>query len=266
MVRRPSLSRRAWKSPLTVCVLLSAPCPFSLLLPPPRVPHPAGFSKYELEEDVTKDLVEFALANGIYAALVEGHAAEISARRTAMENASKVRRAGSAKLCRAPGRCWVDADHPSPCAHAALQQNAKEMMGNLQMKYNRGRQAVITNELCVLASPARRLRGRQSCVRHAISADSFRSPPSRASFPPASTCVPSSPLRSLSSRSSLTSSCPPAPLADHHRCLGPLSSVGSGGYRAGSWWGWDAKTDRRQPALPSERRRADALVREDRTG
>lgn len=46
-----------------------------------------------MEEDVTKDLVEFALANAIYAALVEGHAAEISARRTAMENASKVRQA-----------------------------------------------------------------------------------------------------------------------------------------------------------------------------
>ncbi|KAL7414730.1 ATPase, F1 complex, gamma subunit domain-containing protein [Mrakia frigida] len=74
----------------------------------------AGFTKYEMEEDVTKDLVEFALANAIFAALVEGHAAEISARRTAMENASK---------------------------------NAREMMGTLQMKYNRGRQAVITNEL-----------------------------------------------------------------------------------------------------------------------
>ena len=44
-----------------------------------------------MEEDVTKDLIEFALANAIFAALVEGHAAEISARRTAMENASKVR-------------------------------------------------------------------------------------------------------------------------------------------------------------------------------
>lgn len=28
-------------------------------------------------------------------------------------------------------------------------QNAKDMIGSLQMKYNRGRQAVITNELCV---------------------------------------------------------------------------------------------------------------------
>lgn len=44
-----------------------------------------------MEEDVTKDLTEFALANAIYSALVEGHAAEQSARRTAMENASNVR-------------------------------------------------------------------------------------------------------------------------------------------------------------------------------
>ena len=44
-----------------------------------------------MEEDVSKDLAEFALANAIYTALVEGHAAEISARRTAMENASNVR-------------------------------------------------------------------------------------------------------------------------------------------------------------------------------
>jgi F-type H+-transporting ATPase subunit gamma len=43
-----------------------------------------------MEEDVSKDLAEFALANAIYTALVEGHAAEISARRTAMENASNV--------------------------------------------------------------------------------------------------------------------------------------------------------------------------------
>jgi hypothetical protein len=54
------------------------------------------------------------LANAIYAALVEGHAAEISARRNAMDNASK---------------------------------NAGDMISSLQMKYNRGRQAAITNEL-----------------------------------------------------------------------------------------------------------------------
>ncbi|WRT69402.1 ATP synthase F1, gamma subunit [Kwoniella shivajii] len=74
----------------------------------------AGFQAYEMEEDVSKDLAEFALANAVYTALVEGHAAEISARRTAMENASN---------------------------------NANDMMASLQLQYNRGRQAVITNEL-----------------------------------------------------------------------------------------------------------------------
>ena len=49
-----------------------------------------SFNEYEMEEDVTLDLAEFGLANAIYTALVEGHAAEISARRTAMENASNV--------------------------------------------------------------------------------------------------------------------------------------------------------------------------------
>jgi F-type H+-transporting ATPase subunit gamma len=73
-----------------------------------------GFQRYEMEDDVSKDLSEFALANAIYALLVEGHAAEISARRTAMENASN---------------------------------NANDMMSSLQLQFNRGRQAVITNEL-----------------------------------------------------------------------------------------------------------------------
>ncbi|GMK54868.1 hypothetical protein CspeluHIS016_0114540 [Cutaneotrichosporon spelunceum] len=74
----------------------------------------SGFQQYEMEEDVSKDLAEFSLANAIYAKLVEGHAAEISARRTAMENASN---------------------------------NARDMMSSLQLQYNRGRQAVITTEL-----------------------------------------------------------------------------------------------------------------------
>jgi len=74
----------------------------------------AGFKAYEMEDDVTKDLVEFTLANAIYAALIEGHACEISARRNAMDNAQK---------------------------------NASDMISALQMKYNRGRQAAITNEL-----------------------------------------------------------------------------------------------------------------------
>ena len=40
----------------------------------------AGFKAYEMEDDVTKDLAEFALANAIYSALVENHACEISSR------------------------------------------------------------------------------------------------------------------------------------------------------------------------------------------
>lgn len=40
----------------------------------------AGFRAYEMEDDVTKDLSEFTLANAIYAALVEAHACEQSAR------------------------------------------------------------------------------------------------------------------------------------------------------------------------------------------
>jgi len=73
-----------------------------------------NFRVYEMEDDSTRDLAEFALANAIYAALVEGHAAEQSSRRNAMDNASK---------------------------------NAGEMINSLQMQYNRGRQAAITNEL-----------------------------------------------------------------------------------------------------------------------
>ncbi|KIJ47363.1 hypothetical protein M422DRAFT_206066 [Sphaerobolus stellatus SS14] len=73
-----------------------------------------GFSTYEQEDDTTRDLAEFSLANAIYAALVESHAAEQNSRRTAMDNASK---------------------------------NAGDMIGALTMQYNRGRQASITNEL-----------------------------------------------------------------------------------------------------------------------
>jgi len=74
----------------------------------------ASFNAYENEDDATKDLVEFSLANAIYAALVEGHACEQSARRNAMDSASK---------------------------------NASDMISRLTMQYNRGRQAAITNEL-----------------------------------------------------------------------------------------------------------------------
>ena len=39
-----------------------------------------GFGAYENEDDATRDLFEFSLANALYAALVEGHACEQSAR------------------------------------------------------------------------------------------------------------------------------------------------------------------------------------------
>ncbi|KAI9022149.1 ATP synthase F1, gamma subunit [Phycomyces nitens] len=73
-----------------------------------------NFAVYEIEDDVLANLQEFNFANSIYWAMVEGHAAEMSAKRAAMENATK---------------------------------NAGEMITKLTMTYNRGRQAVITNEL-----------------------------------------------------------------------------------------------------------------------
>jgi len=74
-----------------------------------------GFQAYELEDEaLISDLTAFSTANAVYSALVEGFAAEIAARRQAMDNASK---------------------------------NSDEMGGKLQMTFNRMRQAQITNDL-----------------------------------------------------------------------------------------------------------------------
>ncbi|KAF9112732.1 atp3 gamma subunit of the F1 sector of mitochondrial F1F0 ATP synthase [Mortierella sp. AM989] len=73
-----------------------------------------NFAAYELDDEVLQDYNEFLLANNIYWALVEGHASEMSAKRTAMENATK---------------------------------NAGDMVDRLTMTYNRTRQAAITSEL-----------------------------------------------------------------------------------------------------------------------
>lgn len=74
-----------------------------------------GISKYELEgEGVPETLSEFSLANSLLTAMAEGYASEISARRNAMDNASK---------------------------------NAGDMINSYSILYNRTRQAVITNEL-----------------------------------------------------------------------------------------------------------------------
>ncbi|QLQ80399.1 hypothetical protein HG537_0D04000 [Torulaspora globosa] len=75
-----------------------------------------GYSKFEIDADakVPIDLFEYTLANKILTAMAEGYAAEISARRNAMDNASK---------------------------------NAGDMINRYSILYNRTRQAVITNEL-----------------------------------------------------------------------------------------------------------------------
>lgn len=75
----------------------------------------AKFAAYEVEDDqLIKDLSSFALTNAIFTALVEGYAAEISARRNAMDNATT---------------------------------NSQTVIGGLQMKFNRMRQSKITNDL-----------------------------------------------------------------------------------------------------------------------
>ncbi|KAM7224505.1 ATP synthase subunit gamma, mitochondrial [Rhypophila decipiens] len=80
-----------------------------------------NFWAFEADEDQLPNLREYALANSLYWALAEGHACEISARRNAMDNASK---------------------------------NAGEMIGKYQILYNRTRQAVITNELVEIITGA----------------------------------------------------------------------------------------------------------------
>lgn len=71
-------------------------------------------NSYECDRGIISDLAEYLQVCRLYWALVEGHAAEMSSKRTAMENATK---------------------------------NSEAMVASLTMKYNRTRQAVITNEL-----------------------------------------------------------------------------------------------------------------------
>ncbi|PTB65334.1 ATP synthase F1 gamma [Trichoderma citrinoviride] len=80
-----------------------------------------NISAFEVEDESLGNLREYSLANSIYWALAEGHACEQSARRNAMENASK---------------------------------NAGEMIGKYQILYNRTRQAVITGELVEIITGA----------------------------------------------------------------------------------------------------------------
>ena len=68
-----------------------------------------------------QNLKEYSLANDLFWALAEGHAVEQSARRNAMDNASK---------------------------------NADDMIDKFQILYNRTRQAVITGELVEIITGA----------------------------------------------------------------------------------------------------------------
>ncbi|MCJ1451897.1 atp3 gamma subunit of the F1 sector of mitochondrial F1F0 ATP synthase [Mycoblastus sanguinarius] len=80
-----------------------------------------NFAAFEIDDDVLANLREFALANSLFWALAEGHACEQSARRNAMDNASK---------------------------------NAGDMINKFSMLYNRTRQSVITGELVEIITGA----------------------------------------------------------------------------------------------------------------
>jgi F-type H+-transporting ATPase subunit gamma len=81
----------------------------------------ATLAAYEIDEKVLANYAEFSFANSLFWAIAEGNASELSARRSAMENATK---------------------------------NAEEMIQKLTLTYNRRRQAVITNELCDIITGA----------------------------------------------------------------------------------------------------------------
>lgn len=80
-----------------------------------------NFAAFEIDDEVLANMREYSLANALFWALAEGHACEQSARRNAMDNASK---------------------------------NAGDMIGKFQILYNRTRQAVITGELVEIITGA----------------------------------------------------------------------------------------------------------------
>jgi len=81
----------------------------------------ANFAAFEIDDEVLSNLREYALSNALFWALAEGHACEQSARRNAMDNASK---------------------------------NAGDMITKYQILFNRTRQAVITGELVEIITGA----------------------------------------------------------------------------------------------------------------
>ncbi|KUJ22286.1 putative ATP synthase subunit gamma, mitochondrial [Mollisia scopiformis] len=80
-----------------------------------------NFSAFEIDDEALANLREYALSNSLFWALAEGHACEQSARRNAMDNASK---------------------------------NAGDMITKYQILFNRTRQAVITGELVEIITGA----------------------------------------------------------------------------------------------------------------
>ena len=81
----------------------------------------ANFASYEIDDSVLANMREYSMANSLFWALAEGHACEQSARRNAMDNASK---------------------------------NAGDMINKFQILFNRTRQAVITGELVEIITGA----------------------------------------------------------------------------------------------------------------
>ncbi|EKG22368.1 ATPase F1 complex gamma subunit [Macrophomina phaseolina MS6] len=81
----------------------------------------ANISSFEVNDESLPNLREYSLANSLFWALAEGHACEQSARRNAMDNASK---------------------------------NAGDMINKFQILFNRTRQAVITGELVEIITGA----------------------------------------------------------------------------------------------------------------
>ena len=102
------------------------------------IPVAAAFKAYEMEDDLTKDFAEFSLANAIYAALVEAHACQQSARYVSITFTVSI-----TSIIFASPYCLVHSRNAMDNAS----KNAKDMIASLQMKYNRGRQAAITSEL-----------------------------------------------------------------------------------------------------------------------
>jgi F-type H+-transporting ATPase subunit gamma len=80
-----------------------------------------NFAAFEIDDEVLSNMREYALSNSLFWALAEGHACEQSARRNAMDNASK---------------------------------NAGDMITKYQILFNRTRQAVITGELVEIITGA----------------------------------------------------------------------------------------------------------------